>query len=402
VTTIRSFIERVGAVGSAPDDSDELRLQKQTLVLASVVIVVLATAYVATYALLGRPLAASIPLAFQAIAIVSLIAFAASRSFAPFRRTILTAMLLLPFALQWVLGGFIASSAVCLWSLTTALSALFFYGPRGAIPWFVAFLGLLVVSGLADPMLAAAADPLPDRVVLLFFVLTVALVSGTLFLLLQFALTQRERAMARSESLLLNILPGPIAARLKRAPGTIAEATPDATVLFADIAGFTPLAAALDPPEVIRLLDEVFGLFDRLADRHGLEKIKTIGDAYMVVGGVPVARPDHAEAVAEFGLEILESIGMLAVDGRTVELRVGMDRGPVVAGVIGRRKFSYDLWGDTVNMASRMESHGVPGRIQVTSRVEECLRYAYRFERRGPIAVKGKGEVDTFFLVGRR
>ena len=211
-------------------------------------------------------------------------------------------------------------------------------------------------------------------------------------------LAERER----SEQLLLNVLPASIAARLKQGEEVIADGFPEVTVLFADLVDFTRRSQETTPERVVRMLDDLFSALDDLAERHGLEKIKTVGDAYMVVGGLPEPRPDHAEAVADMALALREEVARhLDPGGRPLAVRIGIDTGPAVAGVIGRRKFSYDLWGDTVNTASRMESHGVAGCIQVTDRAYRRLRDRYRFERRGLVEVKGKGEMVTWFLVGR-
>jgi class 3 adenylate cyclase len=199
---------------------------------------------------------------------------------------------------------------------------------------------------------------------------------------------------AKSDGLLLNILPRSIADRLKAKRGSIADRFNEATILFADIVSFTTLAERTPPGELVSLLDRVFTRFDDLAERFGLEKIKTIGDAYMVAGGLPDARPDHARAIARMALAMHHAVQDLGV-----ELRIGIHTGPVVAGVIGQRKFAYDLWGDSVNTASRMESHGQPGRIHVTEAVYEKLRGEFTFERRGAVSVKGKGELVTYFLV---
>jgi class 3 adenylate cyclase len=213
-------------------------------------------------------------------------------------------------------------------------------------------------------------------------------------------LLQAERE--RSEQLLRNVLPGPIADRLKGGEEVIADGFPEVTVLFADLVDFSRRSDRSSPERVVQVLDDLFSALDRLAERHGLEKIKTIGDAYMVVGGLPEPRPDHAQAVAEMALALREEVPRHRdPDGRPLAVRIGIDTGPVVAGVIGRRKFSYDLWGDTVNTASRMESRGVEGCIQVTERTYRRLRDRYHFERRGPIQVKGKGMLDTWFLVAR-
>ncbi len=206
----------------------------------------------------------------------------------------------------------------------------------------------------------------------------------------------------RSERLLLNVLPAPIATRLKAGEEVIADAFPQVTVLFADIVDFTRRSQQIDPAQVVATLNELFSAFDQLAQRQGLEKIKTIGDAYMVAGGLPDPRPDHAEAIAEMALAMQAEVTRRTdPSGQPLQVRIGIDTGPVEAGVIGTSKFSYDLWGDTVNTASRMESHGIAGCIQVTERTYQRLRDGYRFQRRGPIQVRGKGEMVTYFLVGR-
>jgi class 3 adenylate cyclase len=211
-----------------------------------------------------------------------------------------------------------------------------------------------------------------------------------------------ELERARSESLLLNILPASIAARLLEDPQTIADGYDDVTVLFADIVDFTTMSAAASPDDVVRKLNEIFSDFDVLVARHGLEKIKTIGDAYMVAGGLPERRPDHCQAVAAFALEMLRVLDRhTSWTGEPIQLRIGINRGPVVAGVIGRQKFIYDLWGDAVNVASRMESNGLSSQIQVTEAVKEYLDGQYSFEERGPIEVKGKGRMMTYLLIDR-
>jgi class 3 adenylate cyclase len=206
----------------------------------------------------------------------------------------------------------------------------------------------------------------------------------------------------RSERLLLNVLPAPIAERLKAGEVVIADAFPEVSVLFADLVDFTRRSRQIGPARVVATLNELFSAFDALAQRHGLEKIKTIGDAYMVAGGLPQPRPDHAEAIAEMALAMQAEVTRRTdPSGQPLQVRIGIDTGPVEAGVIGTVKFSYDLWGDTVNTASRMESHGIPGCIQVTERTYQRLRDGYRFQRRGPIQVRGMGELVTWFLVSR-
>jgi class 3 adenylate cyclase len=226
----------------------------------------------------------------------------------------------------------------------------------------------------------------------------------------EFLLTRRvEAERKKSDQLLLNILPAPIADRLKqehppvaRTPA-IADAFAEVTVLFADIVDFTPLAARMTPEELVDRLNAIFSRFDELAEQHGLEKIKTIGDAYMLVGGLPEPRSDHAEAVAEMALAMQAAIGEFRrPDGTPFRLRIGINTGAVVAGVIGAKKFSYDLWGDTVNVASRMETQGIEGEIQVTAATYDRLQDRYGFQMRGPIPVKGRGEICSYLLLGSK
>ena len=208
-----------------------------------------------------------------------------------------------------------------------------------------------------------------------------------------------ERERERSERLLLNVLPAPIAERLKTDPAPIADRYPEASVLFADLVGFTELSAGMAPEDLVTLLNELFTAFDQVSERHGLEKIKTIGDAYMAVCGVPVPRADHLERIADAAVVMVAAAaGRAGGSGATVALRIGIDTGPVVAGVIGERKFIFDLWGDPVTMASRMESHGVAGRVQLTARAGERLRARYALTARGGIDVKGRGRMETYLL----
>ena len=208
-----------------------------------------------------------------------------------------------------------------------------------------------------------------------------------------------EEERERSERLLLNVLPAPIAERLKTDPAPIADRFPEASVLFADIVGFTEMSTGMAPEDLVTLLNDLFTAFDHVAEKHGLEKIKTIGDAYMAVCGVPVPRPDHLERIAEAALEMRAHVAARGADREpTLALRIGIDTGPVVAGVIGERKFIYDLWGDPVTMASRMESQGVAGGIQVTARAGERLRALYALTPRGAIEIKGRGRMETYLL----
>lgn len=216
-------------------------------------------------------------------------------------------------------------------------------------------------------------------------------------------LKQLAEEKQKSERLLLNILPEAIAQRLKQGEETIADSFSQVTVLFADLVGFTKISANLSPAELVELLNTIFSAFDELAEKYGLEKIKTIGDAYMIVGGLPIPKEDHAEAIADMALEMLTQIQEISrKKGKSLQVRIGINTGAVEAGVIGTKKFAYDLWGDTVNTAHRMESHGVAGMIQVAQATYDCLADKYRFKDRGIIDIKGKGNMRTYLLLGRK
>jgi class 3 adenylate cyclase len=331
-----------------------------------------------------------------------------------------------PDVLAYALGLTIASLALVRrrWPvavlLVSAATMQVYYlldypGIRPAVPLAVALAtawatghqrwSLLVVAWFAGaPLLfRTLVDPEPLPRVLNDSVPDVVLFAAVL-LLGEAVRTRRALRLEqeKSERLLLNVLPAPIAARLKQTDGVIADAFGEVTVLFADLVDFTRRSERIAPEQVVQALNDLFSVFDQHAQQRGLEKIKTIGDAYMVAGGLPDPRPDHAQAVAEMALAMRDVVARRTdPGGQPLAVRIGIDTGPVVAGVIGTSKFSYDLWGDTVNTASRMESQGVAGCIQVTARTYERLRDGYRFERRGPIPVKGKGEIVTYFLVGR-
>jgi guanylate cyclase len=400
---LRSVRDAIFRLGIRPTDRPDERVRKTALVLIALMISVLATLWTGTYLLLGRPLPAAVPFVYQVISVVGLVYFARTADFNAFRTSQLVAMLMLPFVLQWTLGGFVNSSAMMVWAFVAPLGALVLVGPRRAVLFVAVYAALTVVSGLADGPLAAAATPLPPGLQLAFFVLNIGAVSLVVYSVLQYFVAQRERAQQETDELLHNILPVPIADRLKAGETQIADDFESVTVLFADVAGFTPLARDAGADQVIVILNRLFTAFDELADRFGLEKIKTIGDAYMAVAGAPVARPDHARAAADMGLAMIDATARVAAElDRPLEIRIGMHSGAAIAGVIGRRKFFYDLWGDAVNVASRMETFGRPGRIQVSETVEAALRGEYRFEERGTIDVKGLGQMRTFFLLGRR
>jgi guanylate cyclase len=402
-------LKGLAALGVRPDDSEDERLKKATLTLAAALMATMAIVWVVTYWSLGLWRSGAIPFCYQLATVAGLVAFARTKRFPPFRTAQLTMMLLLPLLLQASVGGFRESSAVALWAFTAPLGALLFVGARRATPWFVAFIGATVALGVLEPHLHGEGH-VPTAIVITFFVLNVLGVSTTVFVVIRYFIGERERILDalrieqdRSERLLLNVLPAAIAQRLKEQPGVIADAFDSATVLFADIVGFTAYAAAQPPEHVVGMLNDLFSRFDRIAEGHRVEKIKTLGDGYMAVAGLPDPRADHDVAIADMALAMRDEVDRFKHEtGVDLAIRVGIATGPVVAGVIGNQRFSYDVWGDTVNMASRMESHGVAGAIQVTSTVRERLGDRYEFEERAPVDIKGKGPMTTFLLCGRR
>jgi len=236
-----------------------------------------------------------------------------------------------------------------------------------------------------------------------FFAANIATISAVAFALLAGYARQLAMERARSERLLLNVLPLPIATRLREREEVIADAYGEATMIFADVVNSTPLTAELTPRDMVALLDEYVSIFDGLADRHGVEKIRTIGDNWMGVAGVPQPRPDHADAVARLALGMLEYVAeRKRSKQRCLNFRIGINSGAVIGGVIGRRKFVFDIWGDPVNTAARMESHGEPGKIQMRDATNELLEDRFVCEPRGTIDVKGKGPMRTWWLLSER
>lgn len=411
------WLKGLVGIGALPSDPDQIRVRKAVLVLSAALMASLSTVWVLTYAALGLWTSAAIPFVYQLASAASIYTFARTHRYVLLRESQLLMSLVFPFALQWSLGGFETSSAVCLWGITSPLGALLFVGARQSIPWFAAFAALIGLSAAINPLLTDGAPDVPYGVVITFFALNILGVATTAYAMLQYFVRARERALshlarehraleheqAKSERLLLNVLPEPVAARLKEREGIIADDFATVTVLFADLVGFTPLSERLSASELVSLLDRVFARFDALAQDYGIEKIKTIGDAYMVAAGIPLPRDDHAEAIARMALAMGPELARCSVElGESLELRIGIDTGPVTAGVIGRAKFIYDLWGDTVNTASRMESHAAPGTIQVTARAYERLKDRFELRHRGAIEVKGKGQMDCYLLIGTR
>ena len=325
---MRAWVDRVAGAGTLPADSADQRARKATLTLSACIVTVLATVWTVTFAVLGLWLSAAIPLAYQVGSLANLAVFFTTKQYGYFRFAQLFLILWLPFLLQWSLGGFVTSGAVMTWSILAPFGALMFHAPRQAVYWLAAFLALIGVSGAIDTTLPD--EDIPPAVTLAFFALNTSFVSAVAYFLVHYFVAARERAMNElaaahetSERLLLNILPKPIADRLKTGQGIIADGYDSVTVLFADIVGFTPLAETMEPTQVVELLNEVFSAFDELVEEQGLEKIKTIGDGYMVAGGLPTPRADHAEAVAETARSACERRSPRSASPRAASSRCG-------------------------------------------------------------------------------
>jgi adenylate cyclase len=389
----------VGRIGTAAADTNEVALQKRLAVALCAGTLPLTTLWSVIYLLMDAPLAAVAPVFYTVFTLANTALFAWTRNLEFYRFTQLLVILILPWLVTIALGGFQQSSVVIVWAALCPLGSLLLEEPRRTLRWIIGFVALLPITALLQPHLTPAH--LPDTFVTWFFVLNLGTVIAVVFGLLHYFVRRRDFFQKSSEMLLLNILPKEISEALKTEPRAIAAHYDAASILFADIVGFTPMAATMLPLALVDLLNDVFECFDDLVDKYELEKIKTIGDCYMVAAGVPRQRVDHAEALVNFALDMQAEIGKRTFGGRRLAFRIGINSGPVVAGVIGRRKFIYDLWGETVNMASRMESHGTGGVIQITRNTFDLVGEHFDCQPRGPIEVKGVGRVETWYVTGR-
>lgn len=425
-----AFLGALRNAGIAPSDSEELRLKKSLLIFATGLISLASMLWLFIYWQLGPQVSSTIPFVFQFLLVGNLVVYLRTLNFDAFRVVQLGIFLFMPFVAQWSMGNFITASGVSLWALLAPVGAVLFIGARESAAWFAAYLFLTALSGFFDYYLADSLAASPHKVStqtsVFFFALNFAAVSTIVYLLLRYSASEKQRAQARleeahrmllieqerSERLLLNILPGPIAERLKCSNQTIADGFADVSVMFTDIVNFTRVAEGLTPQQVFTMLNKIFSSFDELAEKHGLEKIKTIGDAYMVAGGLngecaddanPLGPASYSDAIAEMALEMRE---LLQRDGKVnqlhLEVRIGIGTGPVVAGVVGKKKFIYDLWGDTVNIASRVTSEGSPGTIQVDENTYRRLRERFDFDSPQTIHLKGKGNMTVHRLVGKK
>jgi len=296
-------------------------------------------------------------------------------------------------------GGLSHGGFAMAWGFVGVGASLIVHGPRIARIWLVALLISTLASAIIPrwiPGRYTLADPEIMAVIQFSAVLII------LFAVLEYFVRERDRFQLESDTLLRNILPDDIAEQLKHDSHMIAQRFDSASVLFADVVDFTPMSASMTPEQLVTLLDDVFSDFDQLVEQYGLEKIKTIGDCYMVAAGVPNPRADHADALARLALDFRDHVATREYGGRSLRFRIGIASGPLVAGIIGRKKFVYDLWGDTVNTASRMESHGEGGLIQITRETHELIAGHFVCEPRGTIEVKGKGELPVWYLLESR
>ena len=416
-----SLYQRLRHAGIDENDDNDTRIRKSILVFAMGMMTAVPMFWLSVYWFVGLQLSATLPMAYQIISVGTFVAYSLTRNFAFFQYSQLCLFLFFPFVVQLSIGNFISASGAVLWGILAPVVAVPVLGARASLPWFAAHLGLLIICGAIDFHLAGVSPSVP-RIPLgtsaLFFALNFIAISSVVYFLLRYAAVQKElyevelkHAMSllkdeqeRSERLLLNILPGAVADRLKQNDSTIADGFADVTVMFADIVNFTQIAGGMSPSQIFSMLNKVFSGFDSLAEKHGLEKIKTIGDAYMVAGGLDEAsNTDYTRAIAEMAIDMRDLLASdQSLNHMHLEIRMGIGTGPVVAGVVGKKKFIYDLWGDTVNLASRITAEGTPGVIQVDSTTYRRLRNVFEFEPPRSILLKGKGETVVYRMLDRK
>ncbi|MBS0323684.1 MAG: adenylate/guanylate cyclase domain-containing protein [Proteobacteria bacterium] len=414
-----SFLQRLHNAGVLPGDSAELRLAKSLLVFATGLVGGGAMVWLSLYWILGPQVSSTYPFAFLLLLTANLILYVKTGWFDFFRVTQLGLFLFVPFAMQWSMGNFITASGVSLWGLLAPIGAIIIFGIEGSLAWFIAWAIMIALSGAMDYYLADLAPkvpPIPQKTSVVFFALNFIAVSALTYILLRHSIAEKYKIEAalqdahqalqaeqeKAERLLLNILPGPVAKRLKESDQTIADGFADVTVMFADIVNFTELAASMAPSQVFAMLNRIFSAFDDLVEQFGLEKIKTIGDAYMVAGGLNKTQGDYCAAIADLAIAMRDLLRRdFSINQSHLDIRIGIGTGPLVAGVVGKKKFIYDLWGDTVNLASRITSEGVPGMIQCDVTTFRRLQNRFLFHEPQTIYLKGKGEMVVHRLIGK-
>ncbi|HUF37832.1 MAG TPA: adenylate/guanylate cyclase domain-containing protein [Anaerolineales bacterium] len=403
-STWSTFVAWVNRSVTLPDDSESIRIRKTTLAIIFIVIVPVNFVWTLSLFYLGLMLPALINLAHGLLTAAAIVYLFRTRNFANFGHALMAVTLVYVYSLQSSLGGIIHSGGLIVGGMLAVMGAALVASRRSAIFWAgVNVVGMTFALAFEEQFAGNTPAALPADYGLVNGFFNAVWTTFLAMFLILYLVRELETAQDLADSLLFNVLPRPIADQLKRGGGTIADSYESASVLFADIVGFTPLSNVLSPEEMIALLNEIYSHFDTLVEKHGVEKLRTIGDNYMVAAGVPEPRPDHAQALADLALDMQSYCRRLApVGGRSLQFRIGINSGPLIAGVIGTTRFQYDIWGDTVNTASRMESHGEPGVIQVTEETRALLGEAYELVPRGEIEVKGKGELRTWFLERRK
>ncbi|MGC1358660.1 MAG: adenylate/guanylate cyclase domain-containing protein [Xanthobacteraceae bacterium] len=396
----KRLLDLAASIGHDARDNDETALRKRVAVVLFGGTLPLTIAWSAIYLAVGAPLAAAVPGFYSVITPINTVIFAHTRNLGIYRFTQLLLVLILPWLVMISLGGFRQSSAVVLWAALSPLGALLIDDLRGTPFWTAGFIALLIIGAILEPYLPQAN--LPQAFIATFYILNIGAVISIAFGLLYYFVDRRNFFHQRAEMLLLNILPKEISEALKAAPRTIADEDIASSILFADVVEFTPMAAAMTLLQLVDLLNEVFQCFDGLVEKYDLEKIKTIGDCYMVASAVPCPRPDHAVALVNLALDMQAVIAEHRFGGRQLAFRIGINSDPVVAGVIGRKKFIYELWGETVNLASRMESHGRSRCVQITRSTYDLIKDSFDCEALGLIDVKGAGPTKVWHVIGRK
>ena len=395
---MRPWLLRILDIGADPADDRDLVLRKRTAVGTLLVLCLAGVVYMFIGWREDRPLVGLFAVVQLGAQLVNLAIFSRTRRLEPMVWVIIGLGLATIFSGVLTIGGLALSAGNVTWAIIAPLGAILLIGGRAAIPAFVGVAAVVIGGALLDPLIPKD-QALSHSATVAATIINVLGPAAVALGLVRYIDGQRLAARRESDALLRNVLPEPIADRLKAGERVIADHYDEASILFADVVDFTPFAEAHTPRLIVAVLNELFTGFDRLAEELGLEKIKTIGDAYMVVAGAPEARDDHAAVLVEMALAMHAQVAAHEpVDGRHLQVRTGIASGPVVAGVIGERKFSYDLWGDTVNTAARMESSGIPDRIQVTDRTRQLLDGRYPFEHREGVEVKGKGIMSTWTL----
>ena len=417
----QGFFHAFSSAGIRSEDDAETRLKKSLLIFASGLVSLGSMLWLFLYWQMGPQFSSTVPFVFQILLVANLLVFFKTGNFDLFRYSQLALFLFAPFVIQWGIGNFITASGTSLWGLLAPIGAVLCFGTRESAAWFFAYIFLTALSGFFDYFLADSLPPpgqvVPIRVSVFFFALNFAAISSIVYLLLRYSTQEKAKTQAaleethrllqdeqeRSERLLLNILPGPIAERLKHDKQTIADGFADVTVMFVDIVNFTKVAEGLTPQQVFAMLNRIFSSFDELAEQFCTEKIKTIGDAYMVAGGLNNDQSNYSKSIADLALAMRDLLRRdFSVNDMHLEVRIGIGTGPVVAGVVGKKKFIYDLWGDTVNLASRITSEGVPGMIQVDEATHRRLVSHFEFYEPQVVYLKGKGNTTVYRLLGPR